>query len=472
MARLVIVSNRVPDPSERTGPRAGGLVVGLAEALVPGTLWFGWSGRRAETTSTTAKMTETPDLTYATIDLGEADYRAFYLGFANSTLWPLFHMMPSLAVFDRADYAIYRRVNDAFAEALLTLLRPDDLIWVHDYQLIGVAASLRARGVANRIGFFLHIPFPAPAVLDILPPARELLASLLAYDVIGLQTNRDRTLFADAVHAAFGYQMTPDHRITHQGHSAQIIVAPVGIDAQAFNAMAVRASQRVETRRMIDSLAGRALMIGVDRLDYTKGLPARFEAYERFLSRYAEHRRKLSFLQIAAPSREEVERYRALREELDHKTGSINGAFSDFDWVPLRYMTRTLGRTLIAGFYRTARIGLVTPLRDGMNLVAKEYIAAQNPLDPGVLILSIFAGAAEGLPEALLVNPFDIDAVAEAVHAALVMPVDERIERHAALLGHVTAESAQVYCQRFVAALTRVTHPTLVPRATSGKNAA
>lgn len=454
MARLVIVSNRVPDPNERASPRAGGLVVGLAEALVPGTLWFGWSGRRAETTGTIPKVTEVGDLTYATIDLGEADYRAFYLGFANSTLWPLFHMMPSLAVFDRADYVIYRKVNEAFADALLALLRPDDLIWVHDYQLIGVAAALRARGVTNRIGFFLHIPFPAPAVLDILPPATDLLAELLAHDVIGVQTARDRTLFADAVRAVFDQAISPDHRISHNGHRTHIIVTPVGIDARAFNAMAVRASQRVETRRMIESLAGRALMIGVDRLDYTKGLPARFDAYERFLACYPQHRRKLSFLQIAAPSREEVERYRALREELDHKTGAINGAFSDFDWVPLRYMTRTVGRTLIAGFYRTARIGLVTPLRDGMNLVAKEYIAAQNPLDPGVLILSIFAGAAEGLPEAVPVNPFDIDAVAEAIHAALVMPEDERIERHSAMLARVQSESASAYCQSFVAALT------------------
>ena len=456
MARLVVVSNRVPDPNERNSPRAGGLVVGLAEALVPGTLWFGWSGRQAETTSTTPSVTETSDLTFATIDLGKSDYRAFYLGFANSTLWPLFHMMPNLAVFDRADYAVYRAVNMAFADALLPLLRPDDLIWVHDYQLIGVAASLRARGVRNRIGFFLHIPFPAPALLDILPPASELLADLLTHDVIGMQTARDRVLFTDAVKAAFNQSSSHDHRITHNGHTTQIIVTPVGIDPDAFSAMAIRAAQRVDTRRMIDSLVGRALMIGVDRLDYTKGLPARFDAYERFLERYPHHRRKISFLQIAAPSREEVERYRALREELDHKTGSINGGFSDFDWVPLRYMTRTFGRTLIAGMYRTARIGLVTPLRDGMNLVAKEYVAAQNPVDPGVLILSVFAGAAEGLPEALPVNPFDVDAVAEAINTALVMPLDERVERHTALLARVQTNSARLYCQSFLSALNRM----------------
>ena len=453
MARLVIVSNRVPDPAELAGPRAGGLAVGLADALTPGTLWFGWSGSRAKQTTSEPVCVESGGLTYATIDLGDADYRAFYLGFSNGTLWPLFHMMPSFTAFDRAEYAVYRVVNHAFAAALLPLLRPDDLIWIHDYQLLGVAAALRAQGVTNRIGFFLHIPFPAPALYEILPPAAELLAGMLAQDVIGFHTERDRAHFLGAVNAVLGIGATADSTITHEGHVTQAIVTPIGIDADAFTAQAIRASRRVATKRMIDSLAGRALMIGVDRLDYPKGLPARFDAYSRFLSNYPEHRRHISFLQVAAPSREEVDRYRALREELDHKTGAINGAYSDFDWVPLRYMTRTVSRALIAGFYRTARIGLVTPLRDGMNLVAKEYVAAQNPADPGVLVLSRFAGAAAGLPEALLVNPFDIDAVAEAINAALVMPLEERQSRHVALLGRVRAESASAYCQAFTAAL-------------------
>ncbi|OYV32261.1 MAG: hypothetical protein B7Z81_13025 [Acidocella sp. 20-61-6] len=308
-------------------------------------------------------------------------------------------------------------------------------------------------GVNNRMGFFLHIPFPAAALYEILPPAKELLTDMLAHDVVGFHTERDRTHFLSAASEVLGLGATADNTIHHEGRLTQVVVTPIGIDGELFTAQAIRASRRVATKRMVESLAGRALMIGVDRLDYTKGLPARFDAYSRFLSTYPEQRRHISFLQVAAPSREEVDRYRALREELDHKTGAINGAYSDFDWVPLRYMTRTVSRSLIAGFYRTARIGLVTPLRDGMNLVAKEYVAAQNPADPGVLILSCFAGAAAGMPEALLVNPFDIDAVAEAINTALVMPMEERQTRHAALLDRVHTESASAYCKAFTTAL-------------------
>jgi trehalose 6-phosphate synthase len=453
MARLVIVSNRVPDPAELAGPRAGGLAVGLSEALAPGSLWFGWSGRRAETTGTTPRCIEADSLTYATIDLAEADYRAFYLGFSNGTLWPLFHMMPSFTVFDRAEYAVYREVNQAFAAALQPLLRPDDMIWIHDYQLLGVALALRALGVANRIGFFLHSPFPAPAVFELLPPAAELLENILAHDVVGFQTANDQAHFLGAVSTILGTPLGEDGMVTSGGRRTEVVVTPIGIDAHGFAELAIRASRRVATKRMVESLAGRALMIGVDRLDYTKGLPARFDAYGRLLSNHPEYHRHISFLQVAAPSREEVDRYRALREELNHKTGAINGAYSDFDWVPLRYMTRTISRSMLAGFYRTARIGLVTPLRDGMNLVAKEYVAAQNPADPGVLVLSRFAGAAASLPEALLVNPFDIDAVAEAIGTALVMPLEERQARHAVLLTRVREESAAAYCQAFTARL-------------------
>jgi trehalose 6-phosphate synthase len=449
MARLVIVSNRVPDPAER-GQRAGGLVVSLAEALAPGSLWFGWSGKTAAHTSRAAKQVEAGGLSYATIDLGETDYRAFYLGFSNGSLWPLFHMMPGNAVFDRGDYAIYREVNQAFAAALLPLLRPDDLIWIHDYQLLGVAAALRVAGVTNRIGFFLHIPFPAPALFELLPPATALLEAMLTHDVIGFQTTQDRGHFLGALSSRLGLAAS-DGVVIHRNRKINCVVTPVGIDADSFTVMATNIARRIDARRMIESLAGRALMLGVDRLDYTKGLPERFDAYRRFLQDYPEHRRQISFLQIAAPSREEVERYRTLREELNHKTGSINGAYSDFDWVPLRYMTRTAARSTVAGLYRIARIGLVTPLRDGMNLVAKEYVAAQNPADPGVLILSRFAGAAAGMPEAILVNPYDIDAVAEAIAAALVMPQEERQARHAALLERVQDVSAAAYCRAFTA---------------------
>lgn len=453
MARLVVVSNRVPNPADIAAPLAGGLVVALAEALVPGSLWFGWSGRVVENATNQPRSTEAHGITYATIDLEEAAYRDFYLGFSNGTLWPLFHMITGFTVFERSQYAVYHRVNERYAEALVPLLQPDDMIWIHDYQLLSVAAALRERGVTNRIGFFLHIPFPAPALFEILPPALELLENMLAHDVIGFQTVRDKAHFLDAVNVMLGFPADANGVIDHGGHIIQAIVTPVGIDTDAFTALAFRASRRVTTKRMIDSLAGRPLMVGIDRLDYTKGLPSRFDAYARFLAKHPELHRQISYLQVAAPSREEVDRYAALRDELNHKTGAINGAYSDFDWVPLRYMTRTVSRSLIAGFYRTARICLVTPLRDGMNLVAKEYVAAQNPETPGVLVLSRFAGAADSMDEALLVNPFDIDAVADAIANALIMPLEERQARHAALLLRVRTESAAAYCRAFTTTL-------------------
>ncbi|MDE1897220.1 MAG: trehalose-6-phosphate synthase, partial [Rhodospirillales bacterium] len=284
MARLVIVSNRVPDVSESSGPRAGGLAVGLADALVPGSLWFGWSGERIAERSDAIHNVVDGGITYATIDLAEDDYRDYYLGFSNATLWPLFHMMPSLVSFDLAGYKAYCDVNEQFARALLTLLEPDDLIWIHDYQLLGVAAALRRLGVGNRIGFFLHIPFPAPAIFDLLPPAEALLRDLLAHDVAGFQTEQDRGHFLSALRLRGVAVQGSD--VWHDGRLMRCIVTPIGVDVDAFNRLAVRAARRVEARRVVESLAGRALMISADRLDYTKGLPARFDAYGRFLSRF------------------------------------------------------------------------------------------------------------------------------------------------------------------------------------------
>ncbi|GAN80849.1 alpha,alpha-trehalose-phosphate synthase (UDP-forming) [Acidocella aminolytica] len=453
MARLVIVSNRVPDVSDGSAPRAGGLVVGLADALKPGSLWFGWSGRQNQGRSETVHSMEAAGVTYATIDLAEPDYRAYYLGFSNSTLWPLFHMMPSYVTFDRAEYAAYKAVNEQFAQALTCLLQPDDLVWIHDYQLLGVAAALRKLGVRNRIGFFLHIPFPAPALFALLPPADELLEALLAHDLLGFQTAQDQEHFLAAL-LAHGIA-AQDGEVRRGGSVTRSIVVPVGIDVEEFRRLAGRAVRRVEARRMVESLAGRALMISADRADYTKGLPARFDAYERFLASYPEQRRRISFLQVAAPSREEVEKYKILRDELDYKAGAINGKFSDFDWVPLRYITRAAGRGLLAGLFRVSRIGLVTPLRDGMNLVGMEYIAAQEEVDPGVLILSRFAGAAGLLPEALQVNPYDIDMVAAAINTAMSMSLEERKERHAALLAHARTHDASAYSRSFIAELNR-----------------
>jgi trehalose 6-phosphate synthase len=448
-ARTVIVSNRVPSPTEK-GATAGGLAVALADAATAGSVWFGWSGKRAAETSAEAALTVADGVTYATIDIGERDYQLFYNGFSNGALWPLFHYRTGLLRFNRPEYEAYRAVNRAFAEALIPLLQPDDLIWIHDYQLMTMATELRDLGVKNRIGFFLHIPFVPPALLAVLPNAADLVAGLSACDVVGFQTEGDRAAFLD--NAALLLGVTPDAagRFLYHGRKVAAVVTPIGIDAVKFEQLALRAEHTPEAQRLEESLGDRALVLGVDRLDYSKGLPQRFDAFGRLLYAYPQHRRCVNFLQIAARSRQEVGSYQTLRRELDRRAGDINGEFSDFDWVPLRYMTHAVKRNAIAGFYRRANIGLVTPLRDGMNLVAKEYIAAQDQVDPGVLVLSRFAGAAAELTEALIVNPFDADEVAAAMHQALVMPLDERVARHNALLAKVRATTAQSFCETFI----------------------
>jgi trehalose 6-phosphate synthase len=451
VARLVIVSNRVPLPSER-GPRAGGLAVALADALSPGSLWFGWSGKRGANGGG-PRMQRADGTIYATIDLSEAEYRSFYVNFANGALWPLLHFRLGLVEYRREDYDGYRAVNRRFAETLAPLLKPDDLIWVHDYHLFPLAQELRALGVTNRIGFFLHTPFVPPALMQALPRATELLRAMCSFDVIGFHTQGYRQAFLDCVHEMLGASRIGHGNFILRERHVQTIVDPIGIDADSFAETAARAASSAETTRLRESLGGRALAIGVDRLDYSKGLVNRFEAFGRMLAKYPEDRRQVSFLQIAARSREESGSYQRLRRELDRIVGDTNGRYSEFDWVPLRYMTTTVRRDLIAGFYRAARLGVVTPLRDGMNLVAKEYVAAQDPNDPGVLILSRFAGAADELTEAIIVNPFDADEIAQAMHEGLSMSLEERQRRHRSLRERVWDTTAQRYCARFLSYL-------------------
>jgi len=452
MPRLVVVSNRVPIPGDRN-PSAGGLVTGLADAITPGTLWFGWSGRRAPETAAEPSVEVVRDVTYATIDLGEADYRRYYIGFANGTLYPMLLYRLGLMSFRQADYAGYRAVNNAFAAALAPLLRHDDLIWIHDYQLMPMGDALRSLGVRQRIGFFLHTPFVPPSIFSALPRAAELLDALCACDVIGFHTAEYRDAFLQCVALLLDAQPDSDGWFVHRGRHVQAIVDPIGIDVTGFATMAARNSTNAAARNFVQSLVGRPLGISVDRLDYAKGLPNRIQALDHLFARYPEHRKRVTFLQIAAVSREELSDYRELRRELDRAVGDVNGRYSEPDWTPVRYITRTVRRATVAGYYRLARLGVVTPLRDGMNLVAKEFIAAQNAADPGVLILSRFAGAAAELTDALLVNPFDAEEIAEAMHQGLLMPLEERQARHKSMLARVRASSARQYCLNFLAAL-------------------
>ncbi len=461
MARVVIVSNRVPLPSK--GAKAGGLTVALKDVFKQGALWLGWSGELAAETATSAKIHATGKLDFATIDLSEQDYRRFYVGFANSVLWPLLHFQPGLLEFDREDFEGYLAVNHAYAKALAELLRPDDLIWVHDYHLIPLAEALRALGVRNRIGFFLHVPFVPASVFSILPSAEWLLRMMLAYDVVGFQARQHLHDFEDCLRNFLNIARQSGEPIWFEGRPIIVDTFPIGIDSRAFARQAKKAAGGIAGHRLFESIAGRSFMIGVDRLDYSKGLPNRFEAFGYLLDRFPEHRMHVTYLQIAARSREDVTEYQRLKHELDRLSGEINGRYADFDWQPLRYMTRAVSRANLAGFHRQARVGLVTPLRDGMNLVAKEYVAAQDPEDPGVLVLSRLAGAAEDLTEAIIINPYDPEEITEAMHAALTMPLDERKDRHEKLFEKICRTTAASYCRDFLNALAGTTTSTGMP---------
>ena len=451
MARLIIVSNRVPIPKARIAA-AGGLAVALRDLLTPGAMWFGWSGRLAAAPAIQPALVEARGVTYATVDLTAEAHRGFYVGFANGALWPLLHFRLGLMHFRREDYAGYLAVNETFAAALSQVVQPDDTVWAHDYHLMPFGRMLRQHGFKGPLGFFLHVPFVPPSMLEAMPVARELVADLCAYDLVGFQTEEHARDFRDCAQRMLGATIDGEW-VRLNGRRMRVFADPIGIDAQGFAHEAERAANDKLVQRVAGSLVGRQLAIGVDRMDYSKGLPQRFEAYGRLLERHPEHRRKIHFLQICPRSREEVDEYRKLRAELDRLTGRINGRFSELDWTPLRYSTRPAPRATLAGLYRIGRIGVVTPLRDGMNLVAKEFVAAQPDDDPGVLVLSQFAGAAHEFTEALIVNPFDPDAIAEAMHVGLTMSLAERKERQAALKAKVFRTTAEVFCRRFITAL-------------------
>lgn len=453
MPRLVVVSNRVAVPTDQPA-QAGGLAMALRDALdAKGGVWFGWSGHIAEETTTTPTIKDSGNVTYATLDLGEKDHTEYYNGFANRTLWPLVHYRTDLADFSRTDHAGYLRVNTCFAESLQPLLRPDDIIWVHDYHLIPFASELRRLGVKNRIGFFLHTPFPALEIFTTLPGHQRLGRSLCDYDLIGLQTPNDLRAFLDyAVHEAGG-EMIEANTVRCFGNLIRAEVFPIQVDPDALARLAVHGQQEPGVRKFIKSKHDMAFMIGTDRLDYSKGIPDRFRAFERFLEAYPAHHEKVVLMQIAPPSRSEVPEYQAIREELEAEAGRINAQYSEIGWTPIHYLNRGYPRDTLMAFFRSCEVGVVTPLRDGMNLVAKEYVAAQNPMEPGVLVLSRFAGAAHELDGALLVNPADRDGMADAFNRALTMSIEEKQERWQSMMNRLQSYTITNWRDDFLAAL-------------------
>ena len=458
MKRLVVVSNWVADPG---CPASGGLAVCILDSLRErGGLWFGWNGEIvASEAEIGVSCRRDGQVTFVTMPLAERDYKEHYLGFCNAALWPVHHYRLDLARFTPESRGAYRRVNARFAEALAPLLDPDDLVWVHDYHLIPVASEFRARGVRNRIGFFLHIPFPPPDMLVAVPEHEWLMKSMLAYDVVGFQTSDRPGEFLPVPLRNDGRRDAGADVVRVGGRMVTARVFPAGVCVDSFSAMA----SNPEAERRIQWLhrrgEPRVNIIGVDRLDYTKGLPDRFRSFKRLLELHPENRKAVTLMQIAPPTREEVKAYADIRHELEALSGEINGQFGDFDWTPVRYVHRSVPRETLAALYRGSQIGLVTPLRDGMNLVAKEYVAAQDERNPGVLVLSRFAGAAEDLEEALVVNPYDADEVAQAMQRAILMPKEEKIERHAALLARVRESDARNWMDGFLRAWTRLPCP-------------
>jgi len=460
--RLIVVSNRVavPDPE---GPRqAGGLAVAVNAALKHRAgLWFGWSGKVSDDADRRpTDVVERRRRTFMTIDLSPTDYQEYYNGFANRVLWPILHYRVDLAEFTAVELGGYLRVNARFADALSGFLRPDDWIWVHDYHLLSLAKELRARGHDNPIGFFLHIPCPPPDILMALPQHAETMGALGHYDLVGMQTEHDAENLRHYFEQQGGRFNRSGTGFDLDGRHVQLRAFPVAIATRVYARTARSAIRSDFAGEVRDSLNGRRLILGVDRLDYSKGITHRIQGFGQFLDTYKDWRHQVTYIQVTPKSRAEVPEYADLNDSVSTLVGQINGRYGEPAWTPIRYINRAYSRASLAALYRMAAVGLVTPLRDGMNLVAKEFIAAQNPEDPGVLVLSQFAGAAEELGDgALLVNPLEAEAMAEAIDTALKMPLAERQARYRPMYRRLAANDIDRWAERFLTALNESRQP-------------
>jgi trehalose 6-phosphate synthase len=432
---------------------------GLAAALLPvveksGAIWVGSSGRVRDGAQKEpfAEIEALGAGALAMLDLPAAHYGGYYEGFANSALWPALHSRTDLICTSHDDYQSYREVNSFFARALLRFRKPDTAFWIQDYHFLALGAELRALGVTHPLGFFLHTPWPARDIFGGVPHHRELVEAMLAYDLIGFQTEGDRDNFLSYVDGDLGLDTTGGVVMSRYGVS-RCAVFPIGIDPAKFAAHAAKAASHPDVSRLRRSLNGEKLAIGVDRVDYSKGLVNRLDAFDRMLTRQPQLKRSVSLLQIATLSRGTIEAYGDLQNQLAKLVSDINGRHGEVDWTPIRYLNKGFSQTVLAGLYRTAQVGLVTPLHDGMNLVAKEYVAAQNPVDPGVLVLSKYAGAANELDTALLVNPHDVDGMARTIATAFSMPLLERRMRWEAMMAKLRAGTIQDWFADFVEAL-------------------
>jgi trehalose 6-phosphate synthase len=452
-ARLIIVSNRVAVPDSPGTPFAGGMAVAAKAALKNRKgMWVGWSGKAADEPADASQAVELDKVAYVLIDLSKNDIQEYYNGLANSVLWPILHYRVDLQEYSRADASGYTRVNRMFADRLSALVNEDDVIWVHDYHLMLLGRELRSRGYRNRIGFFLHTPCAPPDILQTLPQHKEILGGLTYYDLVGFQTENVSDNFARYL-ATLGAVQVRGGAYEFEGRNVRLGAFPVSIETKAYARLARNAGRSALVALVRESLGGSRLVLGVDRLDFSMGIPQRVKAFEQLLETSPEWHGKVTLLQITPTSRTEVEQYGEIEAEVTRLIAKVNGRFGDAAWTPIRYVNRSHSRTVLAGIYRAADVAMVTPLRDGMNLVAKEYLAAQDPEDPGVLVLSQFAGAAKELDRALIVNPHETDAVASALKRALEMPLAERRERHGPMLAHLLENDIRKWAEDYLAEL-------------------
>lgn len=463
--RLINVSNRLPVEIKSRGgrPRLNSSVGGLATALDSiwrhqHGVWIGWAGSvDADVAgSLLQKAARGRSYNYRAVPLSTQEVSKFYSGFANEIIWPLFHDMPSRCNFDPEYWEVYQRVNRKFAQTVVESASSKDLIWAHDYHLMLMGRYLREAGCTTRTGFFLHIPFPAPDIFEKLPWRKSILRSLLEYQLLGFQTDRDRFNFLSCVERILP-EATPErvnshHVVTYENRRATVATFPISIAFEEFANHAASRDVEAASAELRRELTNNFIVLGVDRMDYTKGIPERLKAFRILLRRYPELRRRVTLLQVVVPSREDIREYKQLRREVELLVSQINGEFTEAGWVPIHYIHRNLARKHLLSYYRAADIALITSLKDGMNLVAKEFCAAQID-GHGVVVISEFAGAAAELRHgALVINPNDFAGIAEAIHRACVMPVEEKRARMQLMRDIVRNYNVQGWAESFVEA--------------------
>jgi trehalose 6-phosphate synthase/phosphatase len=443
-SRLIIISNRLPFIIEKEDDKlslksgSGGLATALAPVLRDrGGIWIGWPGTvdmdEYEITNLFKKNQYNQGFLFSPVLLDKEDISLYYEGFSNEIIWPLFHDLQTQCHFVPEYWNVYERVNSKFADTLIKQVQPEDFIWVHDYHLMLVGRELRNKGINQKIGFFLHIPFPPLDIFLKLPWRFQIINALLQYDLIGFQTMRDKRNFIQCVRTLIQDAKITNNRSMHvckiNQREVRISVFPISIDYHEFERVAASKEVAEDSKALKKSAFNQTLVFSIDRLDYTKGILFRLEAIRRFLTDHPEFHKKIQFIQLVVPSRAEIPKYHQLKEEINRLVGEINSQITHEGWVPIHHLYRSFNRRELIAHYRASDIVLVTPVKDGMNLVAKEYIAS-NVEEDGVVILSEFAGAAAQLKlEAILVNPYDIIGVAKGIHAAITMPTTERKKR-------------------------------------------